>query len=76
MTNLRKHCLIGSTDGKNENGCVSNEKTLLALICQRRLQANPITVPTPGFFYWLSVVQRIAVNFKHLIASLRIFNNL
>lgn len=26
MTNLRKHCLIGSTGGKNENGCVSNEK--------------------------------------------------
>lgn len=46
MTNLRKHCLIGSTDGKNENGCVSNEKTLLALICQSSLRANPITVPT------------------------------
>lgn len=29
MTNLRKHCLIGSTDGKNENGCVSNEKHYL-----------------------------------------------
>lgn len=51
MTNLRKHCLIGSTDGKNENGCVSNEKTLLALICQSRLQADPITVPIPRFFY-------------------------
>lgn len=76
MTNLRKHCLIASTDGKNENGCVSNEKTLLALICQSSLQANPITVPTLRFVYWLSVVRGIALNFKHLIASLRIFNNI
>lgn len=53
MTNLRKHCLIGSTDLKNENGCVSNEKTPLALICQSRLQAEPITVPTLSFFFFI-----------------------
>lgn len=50
MTNLRGHCLIGSTDGKNENGCVSNEKTPLALICQSRLQSRPHYSPPRSDF--------------------------
>lgn len=64
MTNLRNHCLIAATDGKNENGCVSNEKTRLALICQSGLYASPITVPTRCVFYWLSADEGIALNLK------------
>lgn len=37
--------------GKNENGCVRNEKTVVALICQSRLEeADPI------FFFFLLIV--------------------
>lgn len=73
MTNLKKRCLIASTDGiKNENGCVRNEKTPLALICQNRLQAESIVVSTRRFS--LSVEQAMVLNFEHLTASLTRFN--
>lgn len=64
MTNLRKHCLIDSTDGKNENGCVSNEKTVWALICQSRSRET-----NPFFLFFLLIVCTAGICFKHLIAD-------